>query len=164
MNREKLEVSMIAYAVMNVVEEIKSVFDDAAGGDGRGRTGGCLTVIVNGGSEEITLPIGEVLNVVDQANYWNNSKEKAHRLAANSNDVSCWTTRNADPKVKKYGGGIRALDGNIYAFSGLSEHWDEVVSAVAANTVNPGSMTIERVREIAKISENPHIISFFLRW
>ena len=164
MSREKLEVSMIAYKVMDVIETIASVFEDAAGCDGRGRTGGCLTAIGKGESHPVIFPIGVVPDMDDQIKYWNNSKEKAVRSVANPKDISCWITRNADPKVNKYGGGIRALDDNIYAFSGLSEHWDEAVSVVVANIVNPGSMTIEHVREIAKISKNPHIVSFFLRW
>ncbi len=147
---------------METIDEVLSLFDDAAGCDGRARTGGCLTVIGNGEPHPLIIPIGEVSDMDRQINYWTNSREKAVRLAANPKDISCWTTRDA--KNKKYGGGVRALDGSIYTFSGLSEHWDEAISVVVANIVTPGSMTIEHVRKIAKISENPRIVGFFLRW
>ena len=152
---------MLSFKIMDVLTAIESIVAEGCLSDGRGRTGGCLVAIEYGEKPLFTLPIGEVSDIKTQSNYWVNAQEKTCRVDVNHNDITAWQTRDFDGK--KYGGAIRATDGNVYGFSGLSEHWDECVSCAVAYVVNPESMPEERLRAIAEISKNPHLVTFCLK-
>ena len=153
---------MLAFKLMEKFEAIEAMIKEACVLDGRGRTGGCLSIIGVTNGLLGTFPIGEVVDVGNQLKYWTFCQEKVCRLHARCHDISSWQTR--EPESKKYGGAVTATDGSSYGFSGLSEHWDEAVSAATAKIIDPSSMPESRIAEIAEISKNPHIVEFCRRF
>lgn len=66
---------------------------------------------------------------------------------------TAWLSRN--PGRKKYAGCICIADNCFASFSGLSEHWDEALLAIAAWLC--GLYGLEDVEHIRSVSQNPCI-------
>jgi hypothetical protein len=110
------------------------------------------------------FPIGEFPSAEKAQRYLANCLEKADRLHrwVKCGHITSWESRDPDEMPaelrKRYGGAI-IIDNLIYSFSGFSEHGDEWVCVIAAET-NGGHLRLSRSRElITRLTGNPHLLT-----
>ena len=123
--------------------------------DGRGRTGGFLTIINKYGAVVAVILFGEVKDLEKANEFRHNSTKKSLRLVLHSEHVSGFQSMNA--AIKDYYGSIRDRYGNIYGFSGFNQETDEAFSAACAFGIDKESMPQSLQDQIAEISSNPHL-------
>lgn len=151
----------------NVISRLQTIIESAKANlataimlDGRPDKEGCyLCVFYFGQAGEalrLVMRIGTVSDSAAIARYSFNCEEKCLRSLAHPDHVSSWQTRS--DVAGQYGGGVNA-EGNIaIGLSGFKEHVDEALSSMVA--FDAGIMSEERWRQIAAISQNPHMVVY----
>ena len=116
-------------------------------------TGGVLISRIDG-REHVTL-VGGFLKYAPESCY-RIAREKLARTFAmrrRHGHVSAWQSHN--PGLVKYAGAFVIADDFGVSFSGLSEHWDEVILAIAAWLC--GFIGLSEMEMLLAISKNPHV-------
>jgi len=96
--------------------------------------------------------------------YMHFANEKAARLADRLTDISSWQSHDEsvqDHMGRKYvyGGAIRCKYGLIFSFSGFSEHEDEMICALVANSFSFISRPM--IADIMRASNNEPLKNYF---
>ena len=116
-------------------------------------TGGVLISRIDG-HEHVTL-VGGFLKYTPESCY-RIAREKLTRTFAmrrRHGHMSAWQSHN--PAMKKFAGAFVIADNFGVSFSGLSEHWDEVILAIAAWLC--GFIEQSVMEMLLAISGNPHV-------
>jgi len=141
--------------LMMVIEHACPIVSRACQFNGdKAKNGAYLSVTDWDGRLHVAVLIGEVPDKDNALKYASLCQEKALRLAQFKEHVSSWQSRNESEN--KWGGAIR-VQGLIFSFSGLPEHWDEACAVTLAYSLSTRLLSKADYELIKHTSGNPHL-------
>lgn len=121
------------------------------------RTGGWFCATIN--AQSVGFPIG-TLTAEDERKFRTFADEKTCRLGIYANHISSWQSRNREDQ--RYGGAIRVCGGAILSFSGLSDHYDELLVLLVAMRL--GAIDAAGRSRVIRASNNTRIGDYILKF